>query len=357
MNDTINLEKLNQRQVQILNYLLNNSKVSHEDVVDIIPVQNKPTRVTISRDLKELVDLGYITAKGKTKGVSYFLNPNKVLLSPFDIDEYYKKSADERKVAFSKFNPQIFDYIKGSLFEEEELAIFAEGKNRLTETLKNQNDIYVRKELERFVIELSWKSSQIEGNTYSLLETEELIKFKKEAKGHDRFEAIMILNHKSVFDAVLQNRENYVDISLHDIRSIHSVLVKNMDIPTGLREKPVGITGTQYHPPDNKWQITEHINELLDYLKKIEDVPSKAFLLLAFISYLQPFADGNKRTARMVSNAILIANNYFPLSYRSVNEIEFKRALLVFYEQNNLYHLKRIFLEQQKFAIENYWRN
>jgi len=73
------------------------------------------------------------------------------------------------------------------------------------------------------------------------------------------------------------------------------------------------------------------------------------------ISYLQPFTDGNKRTARMASNAILIANNYYPLSYRSIDEVEFKKALILFYEQNNLYHLKRLFLEQYRFAMQTYF--
>ena len=73
------------------------------------------------------------------------------------------------------------------------------------------------------------------------------------------------------------------------------------------------------------------------------------------ISYLQPFVDGNKRTARMVSNAILLANGYYPLSYRSVDEVEFKKALILFYEQNNLFHLKRIFLDQLQFAIQQYF--
>lgn len=84
-------------------------------------------------------------------------------------------------------------------------------------------------------------------------------------------------------------------------------------------------------------------------------MPEKALVLLAMISYIQPFGDGNKRTARMLSNAVLLANDYYPLSYRSVDEVEYKEALLLFYEQNNLFHLKRIFVEQQKFAIENYF--
>ena len=87
--------------------------------------------------------------------------------------------------------------------------------------------------------------------------------------------------------------------------------------------------------------------DLEKYFSTVTDV--------AVIAYLQPFTDGNKRTSRMISNAILLSNGYYPLSYRSVDEVEYKKALILFYEQNNLYHLKRIFLEQQGFGIENYF--
>ena len=117
----------------------------------------------------------------------------------------------------------------------------------------------------------------------------------------------------------------------------------------------MGITGTKYLPLDNKWQIEEALNELIVQTKKNKSVPEKSLIFLAVIAYLQPFTDGNKRTSRMISNAILLANGYYPLSYRSVDEVEYKKALILFYEQNNLYHLKRIFLEQQRFAIENYF--
>jgi Fic family protein len=213
----------------------------------------------------------------------------------------------------------------------------------------------LRRELERFTIELSWKSSQIEGNTYSLLETEELIKNRKEAKGHDKSEAIMILNHKSAFDTILEKRDNFKKIDILDIRSIHSELVKGLEIKSGIRESGVGITGTKYLPLDNKWQIEEALNKLVDHTYKINYIPEKALIHLAMIAYLQPFTDGNKRTSRMISNAILLTNGYFPLSYRSVDEVEYKKALILFYEQNNIYHLKRIFLEQQQFAIDNYF--
>ena len=82
----------------------------------------------------------------------------------------------------------------------------------------------------------------------------------------------------------------------------------------------------------------------------------QAFSTLVFVSYIQPFVDGNKRTARILSNAILLANSYYPLSYRSVDEIEYKKALIIFYEQFNIYYFKKIFLEQYQFSVDNYFK-
>lgn len=352
MNDTI----INTRQQSILLYLLRYPNSSHEEIAENLPKNEKPSRVTVSRDLKYLTDNGYVVSVGKTKGTVYSISDKKALFLPINIDEYYKKSQDERDISFIKFNLSIFDFIPESFFTEEELKIFETGKDRLSKALMNLDDIYVRKELERFTIELSWKSSQIEGNTYSLLETEELIRNKKRAKGHDPIEATMILNHKKAFDNILENRDKYKNITMHDIRTIHSVLVTDMNIPGVIREKAIGITGTKYIPIDNKWQIEEFMNKMISILEMLNNGPSKALYLLAMISYIQPFADGNKRTSRMISNAVLLANGYFPLSYRSVDEVYFKKALLMFYEQNNIYNLKSMFLDQQKFALETYFK-
>jgi len=140
-----------------------------------------------------------------------------------------------------------------------------------------------------------------------------------------------------------------------DIRTIHTEMTKGLDITPNIRESGVGITGTKYFPLDNKWRIEESLQNILTKVNNLVHPAEKALILLAMISYLQPFTDGNKRTARMASNAILIANNYYPLSYRSIDEVEFKKALILFYEQNNLYHLKRLFLEQYRFAMQTYF--
>lgn len=349
MNDT----QVNSRQLKLLGYLLENGAASRAEL-EIVLGSEKGSRVTVIRDLNHLLGHGWIEQIGGGKHVKYGLRPGEELLIPVDLDKYFLKSTDSRNVKYKSFNFGLINMFSG-LFTRGELELFEEGKNKLENKFKTLDKTILRRELERFTIELSWKSSQIEGNTYSLLETEELIKNKKEADGHTKSEAVMILNHKSAFDTILARRESFGDISVTDIRLIHSELVKGLQIETGIRESAVGITGTKYRPVDNRWQIEEALTKLVVHTRKTRPIPEKALIFLAGISYLQPFTDGNKRTSRMVSNAVLLANGYFPLSYRSVDEVEYKKALIIFYEQNNIFHLKRLFLEQQKFAIDNYF--
>lgn len=349
MNDT----QLNERQLKILQFFATKPFASRRDL-DILFPQGSFSRITLIRDINLLITRGWLQQAGGGKYTSYSLIPHKELFIPIDIDAYFQSTTDTRYVRYPKYNLIVIDYLH-DLFTHGELDIFEQGKKKLTSTFASVDQTIIKRELERFIIEFSWKSSQIEGNTYSLLETEELIKNKKEAKGHDKNEAIMILNHKSTFDTILTHKNTFQDISGVDIRTIHSELTKDLDIKSNIREHGVGITGTNYVPPDNKWQIEEALETIIARVQKLPFVAEKALAFLIMISYLQPFTDGNKRTARMISNSILLANGYYPLSYRSVDEVEFKKALILFYEQNNLFHMKRIFLDQQQFAIQHYF--
>lgn len=349
MNDT----QVNKRQRNILIFLYNNPQSSRIEVETSLE-DDKGSRITIIRDLNHLIKVKWVEQSGGGKYVKYSLKKGRELFIPVDLEQYFTERLDTRSIRYPKFNIKLINKLSG-LFSPKELKLFEQGKIKLKEKFEKTDSSLLRRELERFTIELSWKSSQIEGNTYSLLETEELIKNKKEAKGHDKSEAIMILNHKNTFDTILAKKDSFKEIDIVDIRAIHGELVKDLGITTGVRESGVGITGTKYLPLDNKWQIDEALEKLVDQTKHTQSVPEIALIFLSMLSYLQPFNDGNKRTSRMVSNAVLIANGYYPLSYRSVDEIEYKKALIIFYEQNNLFHLKKIFVEQQKFAMDNYF--
>ena len=211
------------------------------------------------------------------------------------------------------------------------------------------------KEMERLGIDLSWKSSQIEGNTYTLLETERLLKDKREAEGKKREEAVMLLNHKEALRFLLEEPDYLSPLSVRRIEDVHSLLIGGLGVDRNIRAHRVGITGTNYRPLDNDFQIREAMEDMCALVNGKPDVFEKALLVLVLISYIQPFMDGNKRTARIVSNAVFLANGYCPLSFRSVRPDEYREALLLFYEQNNLSAFKRLFIEQVAFAVNTYF--
>ena len=179
----------------------------------------------------------------------------------------------------------------------------------------------------------------------------------EEAKGHKKEEAIMILNHKEALDYINQNKGTFLKISVSKIEDIHYLLTKKLGIARNLRKTAVGVTGTKYKPIDNNQQILDALSKAC-YLVNKEDNPfAKALILSLLTAYIQPFEDGNKRTSRLIANAILLAHDICPLSYRNVNEAEYKKAVVLFYEQNNLSYFKHLFIEQFEFAVDNYFKS
>jgi len=241
------------------------------------------------------------------------------------------------------------------IFSEKELQTLNALQQTFTDNVSSLPEDDYNREMERLGIDLSWKSSQIEGNTYSLLETERLLKERMEAKGKSREEAIMLLNHKDTLHFLLEEPSYLQHLSVGRIEDIHTLLVKGLNIERNIRSRRIGITGTNYRPLDNAFQIEEAMRAMCDLVNSRRNIFEKALLALVLISYIQPFSDGNKRTARIVSNAILIANRYCPLSFRTVDSIDYKKAMLIFYEQNNISAFKKIFMEQFTFAVNTYF--
>jgi Fic family protein len=128
-----------------------------------------------------------------------------------------------------------------------------------------------------------------------------------------------------------------------------------MGVREGIRVGPVRIIGTRYLPIEGKAEITGALYSAIDKINSLKDSFSKSLALILMISYIQPFEDGNKRTARILGNALLLADNICPLSYRSINEADYKKAILLFYEQNSAKLFKELFVEQFKFAVDNYF--
>ena len=315
-----------------------------------------PSDSTMKRLLSAAVKEGNVETAGRGPATKYKLTPQAHVTMPLNLATYFDKDIDEREVQES-FN---FDLIrdvlpKVEIFTKEELEVLNDAQMEFEKNTEGMTDLEYRKEMERLGVDLSWKSSQIEGNTYSLLETERLLKDKQTASGKTKEEAIMLLNHKDALDFVLDVPDYLKELSVHRIEDIHSILTKELEVDRNIRHRRVGITGTNYRPLDNEFQIREALEDTCTLVNGKDNVFEKALLTLVLLSYIQAFVDGNKRTARITSNAVLIANGYCPISFRTVDSIDYKKAMLMFYEQNNIAAFKKIFIEQFLFAVKTYF--
>lgn len=345
------MQQLNQRQQQILNFFSKKEFLSNSEIIAFLG--NNVSRYTVLRDIKYLLKEKIIKKQGKGRLVNYSLLEQNSLFVFINPETYFKTPMDERILKYSSFNEHIFDNLN-NLFSKQELHKFNELNNKYLERIKNSSEAILKKETERLIIELSWKSSQMEGNTYSLFDAELLIKERIEASGHSKEEAIMILNHKNAIDYILQNKKDFKKIDLFQIEKIHELLTRGMKVKPGLRTGPVGIIGTKYLPMDNQDKIRIALFKTIDLINSTKDAFSKALLAILMISYIQPFEDGNKRTSRILGNALLLANNICPISYRSINESSYKKAIVIFYEQNSIRLIKELFINQFEFAVKNY---
>jgi Fic family protein len=339
---------------QIIDYLIRHPGSSSKQIYDAFA--NEGSYATIKRILRKVLNEGLIITNGRGKGTIYRIAPSYSLLHSVPVDAYFQKEIDDRIIKHRfEFNLLRDVLPQAALFTPRENEHL---KNLHTEFVNNlqqlSHDIRV-KEMERLAIDLSWKSSQIEGNTYSLLETERLLKDKETAAGKPKDDATMLLNHKEAINFILNNPDYIIPLSVRTIEDIHSILIKDLNVDRNLRTRRVGISGTNYRPLDNEHQILEAMQESCALVNDKPNVFEKALLCLALISYVQPFNDGNKRTSRIVSNAILLASGYCPLSFRTVDAVDYKKAMLIFYEQNNLSPFKKIFMEQYEFAVKTYF--
>lgn len=348
MNETIT-----PRQARILNLIISSNGITRDAIGREIKKFDSISKPTLIRDLNILIGQKRIKSVGKGPLTVYVSYADSPLSKTFNVDAYFSIDPDQRSVQ-KGFNFGIFDHLV-HLFTQEEITLLEKAKKSFRTTTSRLDPSILKRELERFVIELSWKSSRIEGNTYTLLETESLIKDKIEAKGRSKLEAIMILNHKVAFDAILKNRNDFNRLTVSNINQLHNVLVKDLNITTGLRKQAVGITGTTFMPLDSEHQVREAVEKMIAVVNKTNDPFEKALLVHCLIPYIQPYTDGNKRTARMLTNAVLLAHDLFPLSYRSVDEDEFKKALILFYEQQSIVTVKKLFIDQFVFANNIYF--
>jgi Fic family protein len=289
---------------------------------------------SIQRALARLTDLELLIRNG-TNNPSYKVNYEKL----FNLNIADKLLENEERPK-SIFNHELVDWLLKlpSNKLEEIFGGYIESNDESAHITQ-----MTAKELEYLTVELSWKSSALEGNTYTLLDTQLLLLEGIKAKNRTEFETQMILNHKDAIAFIIENKDLFGnDIKFRTIEELHRIIGNNLGIGNGIRKQIVRITASNYEPLSNPHQLRENADSILSIINKAPNPFIKALLALALIPYLQAFEDGNKRTGRMLANAILINFINRGFSLRKTDARTLAIAYLAFYEFNSINALSKI---------------
>lgn len=319
------------------------------------------SRRTLQKKLSLLLEEGKIRSEGKTNQLRYFLvKKDKEIMAqaPANIDlslsdaakgilERLKQPSGNRPQA--GYNRQFLD----AYLPNRTAYLSASEKARLAELGKTTiNDApagtYARQILGRLLIDLSWNSSRLEGNTYSLLDTQRLLAEGMLQTGKSVMETQMILNHKDAIEFIVDNADNAIGFNRYTITALHALLSNNL-LPNSaasgrLRTFPVGITNSAYTPTAIPQLIEECFEIMLNKAAIIENPFEQAFFIMVHLPYLQPFDDVNKRVSRLAVNIPLNRHNLSPLSFADVAQDIYIAGLLGVYEFNDTTLLKEVFL-------------
>lgn len=318
-------------------------------------------RRTILRYLNELIDDGAVRREGGGRSTMYRVahtsraipkepdepssSPRYSTASATALARVKQPVAGRRPVGYEpafllEYDPTANPYLSSETREKLRLA------GRLSDE-QLPAGTYARRILDRLLIDLSWNSSRLEGNTYSLLETERLLEAGVEALDRDPLETQMILNHKAAIEFLVEGAGE-IDFDRYSILNLHALLSDNLlhDPSEGgrLRNATVGISGSVFEPLQNPQQIEEYFDICLETARAIADPFEQALFTLVQLPYLQPFIDVNKRVSRLAANIPFIRENLCPLSFIDVSPRQYAHAMLAVYEQNDVSVLADIFV-------------
>lgn len=332
---------------------------------DLQAVFPRLPRRSLQRRVKRLVDAGRLLAQGRGAGRRYVLPPSTLDGSlsvpaqrePVDVSDILLSTAGrELKLradrALARRTPVGYRREFLDDYRPNRTFYLPAGMRRHFHTIGHSASItqpagtYARRVMERLLVDLSWASSRLEGNTYSRLDTQNLIEFGYVAEGKDRLETQMILNHKAAIEMLIAHAHE-TGFDRHTLQNLHALLADNLllDADAGgrLRRMDVGITGTVYQPVAIPALIEECFSLLLEKAGSIEDPFEQAFFVMVQLPYLQPFDDVNKRVSRLAANIPLIRHNLAPLSFVDVPERLYVDGTLSVYELNRIELLRDVF--------------
>ena len=329
--------------------------------------QELPLR-QLQRRLALLVNQERLVAEGKTKGRRYHVPQTVTGKGSTVADAAISEAREELYVPISPESQAVKQAIRAPIQNRRPVGyqrafldgympnvtyyLSAQTRQHLLEVGRSLDSerpagTYARTIYSRLLIDLSWNSSRLEGNTYSLLETERLLELGEAAEGKDAREAQMILNHKAAIE-LLVDQADELRFNRYTILNLHALLADNLLADSQacgrLRRIPVGVGGTVYHPLEVPQLIDECFGQILDTAATITDPFEQSFFALVHLAYLQGFEDVNKRVSRLAANIPLIRGNLCPLSFVDVPERAYIDGVLAIYELNRVELLRDLFV-------------
>lgn len=328
----------------------------------------------MQRSIAKLIERHQIVARGEGRARRYFAPetnagievrltgaehfPSFIPLSvdSQDILAYIDQPLEARKpIGYQRgfldsYHPNKTWYLSESL----RLQLRKMGK---TADLDEPAGTYSRAILNRLLIDLSWASSHLEGNTYSRLDTRELIDYGRAASGKAAIETQMILNHKTAIELLVENIDS-AEFNRYTLMNLHSALAENL-LPNPadegrVRQHAVDIGKSVYRPLSTQQQIEAALDELLTKANLIRDPFEQSFFMMVHLPYLQPFADINKRTSRLAANLPLFRANLCPLTFLDVPEQAYSRATLGVYEMTRVELLRDLYVWAYERSTQEY---
>jgi len=314
---------------------------------------------TLQRRLKLLAGQGRIIARGIGKGTKYFPKislPDKEKINTESYIPISREAEMVRKAVRAPVQNRVPVGYNRSFLDgyrpNETFYLTADIRQHLTDIGRSPDNsrpagTCARQVFDRLLIDLSWNSSRLEGNTYSLLETARLLEMGESAKGKDAVETQMILNHKAAIELLVDEAEE-IGFNQYTILNLHALLSENLladpQACGRLRSIAVGVGGTVFHPLETPQHIKSAFEQVLATASAITDPFEQAFFILAHLPYLQPFEDVNKRVSRLAANIPLIRNNLSPLSFVDVPEQAYIDGILGVYELERIALLRDVFV-------------
>lgn len=342
--------------------------IAINDVAEAL--DHKLARRTLQRYLRQLLEEGKAISEGQLRTVKYFptkqgtangiTNPESehVPLSDRakDVSQIVSQPLVKRKIVgynrefLNSYRPNETAYLtKSQRAQLHKLGTVPIGSQPA--------GTYARKILDRLLIDLSWNSSRLEGNTYTLLDTKRLIDFGKEADGKDRIEAQMILNHKDAIEFLVSAADE-IGFNRYTLLNLHGLLANNL-LPNPkaegrLRSIEVGIEQSSFQPLNVPQQIEEYFEQILNTAQAIKDPFEQSFFAMVQLPYLQPFDDVNKRVSRLAANIPMIKANLIPLAFLDVPKDLYTQAILAVYELNRIELLRDVFIWAYERSAQRY---